>query len=51
MTATSSISTRTIPEIHTHIHALKAIAVFCAVVFGGSRCMATYGLDLSVGFF
>ena len=51
MAATSNVSTRTIPETQTDVHPLNAIAVFCAIVLGASLCMATYGLDLSAGFF
>jgi hypothetical protein len=36
MTATSSVSTRAIPETQTDVHPLKYIAVFCAVVIGAS---------------
>jgi hypothetical protein len=51
MTATSNVSTRAIPKTRTDVHPLDAIAVFCAIVLGASLCMATYGLDLSAGFF
>jgi hypothetical protein len=30
---------------------LKAIALFCGLVLGSLLCAATYGLDLSPGFF
>jgi hypothetical protein len=30
---------------------LKAIALFCGLVLGSYLCVATYGLDLSPGFF
>jgi nitrogen fixation protein FixH len=51
MNSSSYVSIRAIPEAHTGRHLLKTIAVFCAVVLGASLCLATYGLDLSAGFF
>jgi len=51
MAATSNVSTRAIPKTQTDVHPLDAIAVFCAIGLGASLCMATYGLDLSAGFF
>ena len=51
MTATSNVSTRAIPETQTDVHPLNTIAVFCALVLGVSLCLATYGLDLSAGYF
>jgi hypothetical protein len=51
MTATSNVSTRAIPEVKTSVHPLNIIVVFCALVLGASFCLATYGLDLSAGFF
>jgi hypothetical protein len=51
MTAPSYVSPRAAPEAQTDIHPFSAIAVFCALVLGASACAATYGLDLSAGFF
>jgi hypothetical protein len=51
MTATPNVSTLAISETQTHVHPLNIIAVFCALVLGVSLCLATYGLDLSAGFF
>jgi len=34
-----------------HALSLKAIALFCGLVLGSLLCMATYGVDLSPGFF
>jgi hypothetical protein len=51
MNAISSVSLRTLPEIRTHVHPLKKIALFCGLVLGAALCLATYGLDLSAGFF
>jgi hypothetical protein len=35
----------------TDVHPLMPIALFCTLVAGAALCVATYGLDLSVGFF
>jgi hypothetical protein len=51
MTATPNVSTLANSETQTHVHPLNIIAVFCALVLGVSLCLATYGLDLSAGFF
>jgi hypothetical protein len=52
MTAKPNISTRAIPEAQTDVHPLNSIAEFCVlVVLSASLCLATYGLDLSAGFF
>jgi len=52
MTATSKVFNRAITETQTDVHPLNSIAEFCAlVVLGASLCLATYGLDLSAGFF
>jgi hypothetical protein len=51
MNSASSVSIRAIPETPIGFHPLKAIALFCGLVLGASLCLATYGLDLSAGFF
>jgi len=51
MTATPNFFTRAIPETQTDFNPLNTIAMFCALVLGVSLCLATYGLDLSAGFF
>jgi hypothetical protein len=57
MNSISNVSMRAIPDTQTNvlsvktILSLKAIALFCGLVLGASLCLATYGLDLSAGFF
>ena len=51
MNSISNVSIRAIPETQTGLHPLKAIALFCGLVLGAALCVATYGLDLSAGFF
>jgi len=51
MNVVSDVSVRAIPRIQTDVHALKTIALFFGLVLGASICVATYGLDLSAGFF
>jgi hypothetical protein len=57
MSSISNVSMRAIPDTQTNvlsvktILSLKAIALFCGLVLGASLCLATYGLDLSAGFF
>jgi hypothetical protein len=51
MNSISNVSIRTIPGTQTGLHPLKAIAVICGLVLGACLCLATHGLDLSVGFF
>jgi hypothetical protein len=49
--AISNVSIRALPDTQTDIHPLKTIILFCAFVLGTLLCAATYGLDLSAGFF
>jgi hypothetical protein len=51
MNSISNVSIRAIAETQTGLHPLKTIALFCGLVLGASLCLATYGLDLSAGFF
>ena len=51
MNSISNVSIRAIPETHTGLHPFKTIALFCGLVLGAALCLATYGLDLSAGFF
>ena len=51
MNSISNVSMRAIPDTRTDAPPLKTIVLFCALVLGASLCAATYGLDLSVGFF
>jgi hypothetical protein len=49
MNAAADVSMHAIPE--TRINPLTSIALFCALVLGASLCVATFGLDMSAGFF
>jgi hypothetical protein len=39
------------PQTRTDVHPLMPIALFCTLVVGAALYVATYGLDLSAGFF
>ncbi len=49
MTAIAKAFSRALPA--TKIETLKVIAVFCGAGLVASLLLATYGLDISVGFF
>jgi ribose/xylose/arabinose/galactoside ABC-type transport system permease subunit len=49
--ARSNISTRAIPEPQTNVNLLNAVAMLSLVALGAFFCVASYGLDLSPGFF
>jgi hypothetical protein len=51
MNAISEVSTRAVPERQTNVHAVNVIAVICGLGVVVFVCLATYGLDMSVGFF
>jgi hypothetical protein len=51
MNAISNVYVRAIPETQTSVHPLKTIALFCGLGLAASLCMATFGLDISAGFF
>ena len=51
MNIISSVSVRAIPDTRTDVHPLMPIALFCTLVVGAALCVATYGLDLSAGYF
>lgn len=51
MDAISSVAIHAIPETQTGVQPLTIVALLCGVVLGASLCVATYGLDLSAGFF
>jgi hypothetical protein len=42
---------RALPTTQTEIETLKTIAMFCGVGLVVSLMLATYGVDLSAGFF
>jgi hypothetical protein len=47
----NALSSTYVPAARTHALPLKAIALFCGLVLGALLCMASYGLDMSAGFF
>jgi hypothetical protein len=51
MNAASDVSVRAIPETQTTFNPLMSLALLCALVLGTSFCLATFGLDISAGFF
>lgn len=51
MNSISNVYMRAIPETQTSVHTLKAIALFCGIGIGASLCLASFGLDISAGFF
>jgi hypothetical protein len=52
MNAASDVSVRAIPETQTSFNnPLMSIALLCALILGTSFCLATFGLDISAGFF
>jgi hypothetical protein len=50
MNTASNVSVRAIPETQA-FNPLMSIALLCALVLGTSFCLATFGLDISAGFF
>jgi hypothetical protein len=50
MSAIPEVTTRAVPETQIN-YALTLIAVICGLGVVVSVCMATSGLDMSVGFF
>jgi hypothetical protein len=50
MTAIASALAHT-AGIHVEADSLRAVAIFCGVGLAISLCCASYGLDLSLGFF
>lgn len=47
----NALSGAYVPAARSHVLPLKAIALFFVLAFGSFLCVATYGLDLSPGFF
>ena len=50
MSSISNVSIRAIPETQT-FNPLMSIALLCALILGTSFCLASFGLDISAGFF
>jgi hypothetical protein len=51
MTAIAKAFSRALPATQIEIETLKIIAVFCGAGLVASLLLATYGLDISPGFF
>jgi uncharacterized membrane protein HdeD (DUF308 family) len=51
MDAISEVSTRAVPERRTYVYAQNVIAIICGLGVVVFVCLATHGLDMSVGFF
>ena len=51
MNAISEVSTRAVPERQANVYALNEIAIICGLGVVVFVCLATSGLDMSVGFF
>jgi hypothetical protein len=51
MTAIAKVFSITIPAISPDLDILRTVAVFCGVGLFVSLVLASYGLDLSAGFF
>jgi hypothetical protein len=51
MNTISEASTRAVPERQANVYALNVIAVICGLGVVVFVCLATSGLDMSVGFF
>jgi hypothetical protein len=51
MTAIAKMMSLAFPVSSVEAELLKAIAIFCGLGLLASICLASYGLDLSLGFF
>jgi hypothetical protein len=51
MTAIAKVLSRAFPATQIEIETLKTVIMFCGVGLVVSLLMATYGLDMSAGFF
>ena len=51
MNAISQVSKRAVPETQTNVYTLNVIAIICGLGVVVFVCLATSGLDMSVGFF
>jgi hypothetical protein len=51
MNAISEVSTRAVPEGQAKVFALNVIAIICGLGVVVFVCLASSGLDMSVGFF
>ncbi len=51
MKAISEVSTPAVSETQTNVYALNMVAIICGLGVVVFMCLATSGLDMSVGFF
>jgi hypothetical protein len=51
MKAISEVSTPAVSETQTNVYALNTIAIICGLGVVVFMCLATSGLDMSIGFF
>jgi hypothetical protein len=51
MNAISNVSTRAIPTTQADVHPLMTLALLGGLILGATLCVASFGLDLSSGFF
>jgi hypothetical protein len=51
MKAISEVSTRAVSETPTNVNVLNVIGIICGLGVVVLVCLATSGLDMSVGFF
>jgi hypothetical protein len=51
MTAIAKVMSRAFPNSSPEVEVLKGIAIFCGLGLLMSLCVASYGVDLSAGFF
>ena len=51
MNAISSVSTRAIPTTQADVHPLMTFVLLGGLILGATLCVASFGLDLSAGFF
>ena len=51
MSAISNVSTGAIPTSQADVHPLMSFALLGGLILGATLCVASFGLDLSAGFF
>ncbi len=51
MSSATNVSLRALPDTRTGTHPLNIVVLFFGVVLGAALCFASFGLDLSAGFF
>jgi hypothetical protein len=51
MNAISEVSAQAVPETRTNVYILNVLAIICGIGLVVLACLATSGLDMSVGFF